>query len=767
MDGIVSTLLEKFIWFSVFVKQYNIFVFAFFTILLLFIRFRLSNRIVIKRKETTNWVIFGILMIANILSFFIKVASISMIINIIMLISIALIIIFTRNSKKIAMINGAVLSSDLAFDTGSGGPSKMQKLWEGEAVALEKAAKNVSGPSVIKHSLAFSSVTMISGTPVFTHTFKWVMNIAANKEQYYYIQSQIAQFFKDYNWIGNKKGKYFVLTAYPKSSKTIPFLPFNEKLSSEMPWYCVPLGSIDTINAKKTDPGISLYYWLLHDDKMEFSDPIVESSLLKNNVNKDSIFEAPMGLIAGGTGGGKSVLLKTAIAHWINTNEVDLYLSDPKGGAEFGTFKEIPCVKEVATDLTTSYNIFKNFTVEMNKRYLNMGKLGINKLPLDGEVNLTDTQCIMVNGNVFKFNEAITACTNLTFEASKNMSMEDIKEYLEDNQQTIEAQYITNDNWIKIPANNDLGLKAHWEYITADGIQRIGTYIFRPMIFISDEYAQLVSENTNMSNRQLEAIDEIKFMVESIARLGRAANIHLLIATQAATNSLFPASLKNNLHFRTICGAVTQDISRMIIGTEEGETIPAEPNGMYLSYCKNNTTLYRGFFTTAKDIQRIASKYSSEEENKMPSLILEIGRTSLDEKETKTSLKKETKVQIQNDDDNDSGTQEISKANISKPKINKLTINKPTIKKSTINKPTINKPNISSSSKKVIAPSIKSKNSQDKPLTSNFNGSNKPKMKKLTPNIKVNKEKEIKSEEQKPLIEDLDLSSLFTISEED
>lgn len=129
------------------------------------------------------------------------------------------------------------------------------------------------------------------------------------------------------------------------------------------------------------------------------------------------------------------------------------------------------------------------------------------------------------------------------------------------------------------------------------------------MIFISDEHAQLLSFNDSTPLEILNQIDEIRTMVESIARLGRATNIHLILATQSINNTLFPASLKNNLHFRSICGPVTQDISRSIIGTEEGETIPTEPAGMYLSYCKNNTVMYQGFYTTAEDVIKI-NKYN-------------------------------------------------------------------------------------------------------------------------------------------------------------
>ena len=620
VNDLFSFLYEKFIWISVFLKQYDILILLSLIVIFAIFRIVLSNQLVVKRKETTNWIVYGSCNFLSILAFFIKVPSISLIANLMSIALMVLTLLFSNSKKSLVMINSAIYDYELAFKENVKGPSGFQKIWEGEDAAYEKMQEKINKAPIanISHSLSLNGMKFINGIPVLSHNFKFVMSVTANKEQFYHVSSMFSNYFKDYNWIGMKKDKYFIYTAYPKSlNKNDNILKFDNKISSFLPWYCIPLGAISAGSNKSNNIKDSLYYWLMHNDGNLYTDKST-ASFFSNNINKNYIVEAPMGLIAGGTGGGKSVLLKTIIAHLSNHN-VKLYLSDPKGGAEFGKFNDINNVK-VAIDLKSSYNIFKEFCKEMNFRYKAMGKLGINKIPLDGDVSkYLNDRFIIINNKIFLKNETISISiapennVNLQtlFENKINIQAGEIINYL---------QNIANGNrciFINIDKNEDLGTKAYWEIVPVNSIKNITNnesikdigYHFDPMIFISDEYAQLLSFNDSTPLEILNQIDEIRTMVESIARLGRAANIHLILATQSINNTLFPASLKNNLHFRSICGPVTQDISRSIIGTEEGETIPTEPAGMYLSYCKNNTVMYQGFYTTAEDVIKI-NKYN-------------------------------------------------------------------------------------------------------------------------------------------------------------
>lgn len=115
------------------------------------------------------------------------------------------------------------------------------------------------------------------------------------------------------------------------------------------------------------------------------------------------------------------------------------------------------------------------------------------------------------------------------------------------------------------------------------------------MILIADEIAELL-QPTDGDRKSMRVADNVAENFQSIARLGRSAHIHLILATQSSSGNLFPPSLKNNVQQRTIAGRVDGNISRMAIDTEEGESIPLSP-GSYLGWTKGDTLNYQGWFT--------------------------------------------------------------------------------------------------------------------------------------------------------------------------
>lgn len=117
-------------------------------------------------------------------------------------------------------------------------------------------------------------------------------------------------------------------------------------------------------------------------------------------------------------------------------------------------------------------------------------------------------------------------------------------------------------------------------------------------IIIIDEVAEFVEQ---ADRKLMSKVDKFQENIASIARLGRSAHIHLVMATQSASANIFPSSLKNNIAQRFIAGHVTAQISRMAIDTEEGESIPSSP-GSYLGYSDGETLMFQGWFTKTKDV---------------------------------------------------------------------------------------------------------------------------------------------------------------------
>lgn len=116
-------------------------------------------------------------------------------------------------------------------------------------------------------------------------------------------------------------------------------------------------------------------------------------------------------------------------------------------------------------------------------------------------------------------------------------------------------------------------------------------------ILLIDELASFLD---NQPREKMRLVDEFQDHMQNITRLGRAAHVHLIAATQSCTSSLFPPSLKNNIAFRTICGRVEANISRMAIDSDAGESIAKVP-GSYLGYLSGDLQMYQGYWTP-KDV---------------------------------------------------------------------------------------------------------------------------------------------------------------------
>ena len=117
------------------------------------------------------------------------------------------------------------------------------------------------------------------------------------------------------------------------------------------------------------------------DDNMEIPIAVgVDASFTPFSVD---LVDLPHLLIAGTTGSGKSVFLKTLIAsimYHLTPNEVRLVLVDPKR-VEFGVFTKSPfCACKTATDFEQVPPIFAALVQEMEDRYVELEKAGVSDI---------------------------------------------------------------------------------------------------------------------------------------------------------------------------------------------------------------------------------------------------------------------------------------------------------------------------------------------------------------------------------------------------
>lgn len=94
----------------------------------------------------------------------------------------------------------------------------------------------------------------------------------------------------------------------------------------------------------------------------------------------------------------------------------------------------------------------------------------------------------------------------------------------------------------------------------------------------------ITTHNTDEGKEQDMLKGEASMIIGSIARLGRAAGVHLVIATQRPDATLIPGETKANLGVRLNCGRTDPNASSMILGNGEGARVKSNPRGrLYLS----------------------------------------------------------------------------------------------------------------------------------------------------------------------------------------
>lgn len=93
----------------------------------------------------------------------------------------------------------------------------------------------------------------------------------------------------------------------------------------------------------------------------------------------------------------------------------------------------------------------------------------------------------------------------------------------------------------------------------------------KPIYIIVDEFADLV----------LSGNKEITKQIIKISQLGRAANIHLILATQRPTADVIDKKIAVNLSARVCLRVACATDSRNVIGVSGGELLPQYGQGIY------------------------------------------------------------------------------------------------------------------------------------------------------------------------------------------
>lgn len=119
------------------------------------------------------------------------------------------------------------------------------------------------------------------------------------------------------------------------------------------------------------------------------------------------------------------------------------------------------------------------------------------------------------------------------------------------------------------------------------------------LMVMVDEMGELLSTSgvkTDEGKAEDELKGEAKMIIGSIARLGRAAGVHLLLATQRPDATILPGETKAQFGGRANCGRTDTNASSMILDNGEGTRVKAYPRGRVYIKIHGNGDHAQGFF---------------------------------------------------------------------------------------------------------------------------------------------------------------------------
>ena len=118
------------------------------------------------------------------------------------------------------------------------------------------------------------------------------------------------------------------------------------------------------------------------------------------------------------------------------------------------------------------------------------------------------------------------------------------------------------------------------------------------LVFACDEVAELL-DKTGRSKEEKERLGQIENRLATLARLGRAFGIHLILATQRPDANILPGQIKNNLDFR-VCGRADNVLSQIILdNTSAADQIPKDARGRFIT---GDGTVFQGYLFDEKQL---------------------------------------------------------------------------------------------------------------------------------------------------------------------
>lgn len=357
-----------------------------------------------------------------------------------------------------------------------------------------------------------------------------------------------------YNNIDFKQG---IASVTVSKRQEIPNIAELDIEKDDTAWNVIPLGLSVNHKLKKVTP---VCWWL--------NDNIKRKDVMITNPSTSI-------LISGGTGSGKSVLQQCIVGHISRNPDHFMMVGCDVKMVEFNDFVGVSSVKRVALTLEEVGDAVEQAKDLMYERFNFMKENHKNNI-YKVEANV---DCYIIkskNGSTkqYQFDEIFSCFIN---EESKLLKIESI--YRE----------VMNGSEVKIDSNyEDVGCSL----LTKDNIEKSTCkYTPKAMVIMIDEMTEV------MSGSNYKIVSKTQENIGSIARLGRAAGCHLVLATQRPSSNVINADLKNNIQQSVLLGDFDSGISSLVFDNDISHMSKPEIKG-------------RGFIKAGKEIIEFQSYWT-------------------------------------------------------------------------------------------------------------------------------------------------------------
>lgn len=151
---------------------------------------------------------------------------------------------------------------------------------------------------------------------------------------------------------------------------------------------------------------------------------------------------------------------------------------------------------------------------------------------------------------------------------------------------------LTKENALRLKLFREVGVKNLAEYNEM--------FPDKPLcriVILSDEVAEML-DKTGLRNEEKKIYYEIEKELSTLARLGRAPGINMILATQRPDANVIVGQIKNNLPIR-ISGRMTDDpASKMVLGNSEATKIDDKARGRFMYNVGADTYEFQGYLFT-------------------------------------------------------------------------------------------------------------------------------------------------------------------------